>query len=83
MFRLKFLFHFQDSLLFENILCSHYFVNGGFFDSDNHLIDGSEKIRHIPGTIVQGRYDMACPVRTAWDLHKVYIDIFTYMYLSI
>lgn len=57
------------SLQFARIEC-HYFVNGGFFKSDSHLIDGVDKIRHIPGTIVQGRYDMVCPAITAWELHK-------------
>ena len=52
---------------------SHYFVHGGFFKSDSHLLDDVEKIRHIPATIIQGRYDIACPARTAWDLHKVHI----------
>ena len=52
---------------------SHYFVHGGFFKSDSHLLDDVEKIRHIPATIIQDRYDVACPARTAWDLHKVHI----------
>ena len=50
---------------------SHYFLNGGFFESDTHLLDNVAKIRHIPGTIVQGRYDCVCPAETAWLLHKV------------
>ena len=50
---------------------SHYFVNGGWFESDNYLIDNVESIRHIPATIVQGRYDIVTPMKTAWDLHKV------------
>jgi len=50
---------------------SHYFVNGGFFDHDGQLLDNVDKIRHIPCTIVQGRYDVVCPMDTAWELHKV------------
>ena len=29
-----------------------------------------DKIRHIPATIIQGRYDVVCPAKTAYDLHK-------------
>ena len=50
----------------------HYFVNGGFFDSDDHLLRRADRIRDIPGVIVQGRYDMLTPVTTAWDLHKAW-----------
>ena len=56
------------------LLCfvfSHYFVHGGFFQSDSHVLDNVDKIRHIPTTIVQGRYDVICPATTAWQLHKV------------
>ncbi|XP_059152900.1 probable proline iminopeptidase isoform X2 [Physella acuta] len=57
------------ALQFARIEC-HYFVNGGFFKSANQLLDKAENIRHIPGTIVQGRYDVVCPLDTAWKLHK-------------
>jgi len=30
------------------------------------------RIRHIPAVIVQGRYDVVCPMRTAWDLHRAW-----------
>lgn len=53
---------------FARIEC-HYFVNGGFLRSDNELIEKIERIRHIPCVIVQGRYDVVCPMRSAWDLH--------------
>jgi proline iminopeptidase len=33
------------------------------------LLRGVGRIRHIPGVIVQGRYDVVCPMQTAWDLH--------------
>ncbi len=49
---------------------NHYFVNHGFFDSPDQLLDGVDRIRHIPTVIVQGRYDMCCPMTTAWDLHR-------------
>ncbi|GAA0978834.1 MULTISPECIES: prolyl aminopeptidase [Nocardiopsidaceae] len=50
---------------------NHYFVNKGFLEP-NQLVDGAEAIRHIPGVIVQGRYDVCTPVRTAYDLHKAW-----------
>ncbi len=49
---------------------NHYFVNGGFFSHPDQLLDGVDRIRHIPTVIVQGRYDMPCPVTTAWELHR-------------
>ncbi|XP_013409160.1 proline iminopeptidase [Lingula anatina] len=56
-------------LLQYALIESHYLVNGAFLKTETQLLDDVEKIRHIPCTIVQGRYDMCCPVRTAWDLH--------------
>jgi proline iminopeptidase len=50
---------------------NHYFVHGAWFEHDQ-LIRDAHKLRGIPGTIVQGRYDIACPVRTAYDLHKAW-----------
>ncbi|PKU84226.1 proline iminopeptidase isoform X2 [Dendrobium catenatum] len=51
---------------------SHYFFNKGFFPSDSHLLDNIDKIRHIKTIIVQGRYDVCCPMVSAWDLHKAW-----------
>ncbi|XP_068653775.1 proline iminopeptidase-like isoform X2 [Aristolochia californica] len=59
------------SLAFARIE-NHYFVNKGFFPSDSYLLDNIDKIRHIKTVIVQGRYDMCCPVMSAWDLHKAW-----------
>jgi proline iminopeptidase len=56
---------------FARIEC-HYFVNRGFFDSDEQLLRDVPKIRHIPAVIVQGRYDAVCPMRSAWDLHRAW-----------
>jgi proline iminopeptidase len=47
---------------------THYFVNGGFLEHENELLEGVDAIRGIPAVIVQGRYDVVCPPRTAWDL---------------
>lgn len=49
---------------------SHYFVNGGFFDRDAQLLEDAGRIAHLPGVIVQGRYDVICPLETAWALHQ-------------
>jgi len=51
---------------------AHYFVNAGFFKYDGQLIREADKIAHIPGVIVQGRYDVVCPAYTAWELHKAW-----------
>lgn len=50
---------------------NHYFVNGGFFQA-GQLIRDAGRIRHIPGVIVQGRYDVCTPATTAWDLHRAW-----------
>ena len=52
---------------------NHYFVHRGWFD-DGQLIRNAGKLRGIPGVIVHGRYDMACPASTAWDLHRTWPD---------
>jgi proline iminopeptidase len=51
---------------------AHYFVNRGFLDSDDQLLRDVGRIRHLPAVIVQGRYDMVCPMRSAWDLHRAW-----------
>ncbi|KAL0335000.1 UNVERIFIED_CONTAM: Proline iminopeptidase [Sesamum radiatum] len=51
---------------------NHYFVNKGFFPTDSFLLDNVEKIKHINTVIVQGRYDVCCPMMSAWDLHKAW-----------
>ncbi len=56
---------------FARIEC-HYFINRGFFDDENQLLNNIDKIRHIPTVIVQGRYDVVCPMRSAWDLHRAF-----------
>jgi proline iminopeptidase len=49
---------------------NHYFINKGFLDSEDQLIKGIEKIRHIPAKIIQGRYDIVCPMETAYEVYK-------------
>ena len=50
----------------------HYFINNCFFETDNYLLDHVDRIRHIPAVIVHGRYDVVCPVMSAWDLHRAW-----------
>jgi len=61
----------EFALAFARIEC-HYFMNNSFFPTDNYLIENVGKIRHIPGRIVQGRYDVVCPMTSAWDLHRAW-----------
>lgn len=56
---------------FARIEC-HYFVNGGFFESPNQLLENVDAIRSIPAVIVQGRYDVVCPMASAWELHRAW-----------
>jgi proline iminopeptidase len=53
---------------FARIEC-HYFVHGGFLEQDDQLLRDVHRIRRIPAVIVQGRYDVVCPMRSAWHLH--------------
>jgi|TARA_B100001540_G_scaffold214936_1_gene189704 proline iminopeptidase len=68
----KSLHHFENddiADIFARIEC-HYFVNKGFFEYDGWILDQIDIIRKIPSVIVQGRYDVVCPMITAWELHK-------------
>jgi proline iminopeptidase len=58
------------ALAFARIEC-HYFVHDSFLKPDQLLRD-IDQIRHIPGVIIQGRYDVVCPARSAWDLHRAW-----------
>jgi proline iminopeptidase len=58
---------------FARIEC-HYFVNKGFFETENQLLQNCDRIRHLPTVIVQGRYDVVCPMISAWELHQALPD---------
>lgn len=58
------------SLAFARIE-NHYFVHGGWLE-EGQLIRDAGKLAAIPGVIVQGRYDVCTPARTAWDLHRAW-----------
>lgn len=51
---------------------NHYFLNGGFLHVDGQIMTNMERIKHIPGVIVQGRYDMICPPQKAYELHQAW-----------
>ena len=58
--------NFSDS--FARLEC-HYFINNIFLE-ENYILNNITKIKNIPVSIVQGRYDIVCPMRSAWDLKK-------------
>jgi proline iminopeptidase len=51
---------------------NHYFTNNAFFSSDNFLLEQATMLRGIPGVIIHGRYDVVCPLKNAWELHKLW-----------
>jgi proline iminopeptidase len=51
---------------------AHYFVNRGWLETDDQLLRDAGRLRHIPGVIVQGRYDVVCGVESAWALHRAW-----------
>ena len=51
---------------------NHYFVNGGFFEEEGQLLRDAHRIADIPGVIVHGRYDVVCPIQSAFDLKRVW-----------
>jgi proline iminopeptidase len=50
---------------------NHYFVHAGWMD-EGQLLRDAYRLRDIPGTIIHGRYDMPCPAKYAWALHKAW-----------
>lgn len=50
---------------------AHYFRHLAFL-SEDQLIRGVERIRHLPAVIIQGRYDVVCPPQSAWRLHQAW-----------
>lgn len=56
------------AVAFARIEC-HYFINAIFVE-EAYILNHASKIIDIPTTIVQGRYDVVCPPKSAWELHK-------------
>jgi proline iminopeptidase len=65
--------HFSDPYTALSLarIEAHYFVNDAFLE-DNQILRDVGRIRDIPGTIVQGRYDIICPMQSAWELHQAW-----------
>jgi len=61
----------EFAVAFARVEC-HYFINKGFMETDGQLLKNVGKIRHIPTVIVQGRYDVVCPMDSAWALHRAW-----------
>jgi proline iminopeptidase len=51
---------------------AHFFVSRGFFEREDQLLRNVGRVRHIPCVIVQGRYDVVCPMASAWDLARAW-----------
>jgi proline iminopeptidase len=50
---------------------NHFFVHSGWLE-EGQLVRDAFKLADIPGVIIHGRYDMPCPLRYAWALHKAW-----------
>ncbi|ATQ43741.1 prolyl aminopeptidase [Caulobacter mirabilis] len=59
------------AIAFARIEC-HFFANRGFLEEDGWLLKNVDRIRDIPGWIVQGRFDVVTPLESAWALHKAW-----------
>jgi proline iminopeptidase len=59
------------AIRFARIEC-HYFMNRGFFPEEDWILKNIHRIRHIPTVIAQGRYDVVCPMVSAWELSKAW-----------
>lgn len=65
--------HFANpytALSLARIEC-HYFINNSFLQP-NQILRDAHRLAGIPGTIVHGRYDIVCPIKSAWDLHQAW-----------
>lgn len=63
----------QKALPFARIEC-HYFINKAFLPNNNFILDNIYKVKHITTDIVQGRYDIVCPIKSAWELSQKLTD---------
>jgi proline iminopeptidase len=66
--------HFDDddaANVFARIEC-HYFVHDCWLDGPRALLNHVDRLRHLPCVIVQGRYDVVCPMESAWALHRAW-----------
>ncbi len=56
---------------FARIEC-HYFMHGAWLDAPRDLLANVDVVRRVPAVIIQGRYDVVCPMETAWALHRAW-----------
>lgn len=61
----------EFAIKFARIEC-HYFMNQGFFESEDWILKNVDRIRSIPAVIVQGRYDVVCPMVSAFELNRAW-----------
>ncbi len=54
---------------------NHYFINAGFLETNGQILQQMDRIAHIPGHIIQGRYDMICPPESAWKLAELWPSV--------
>jgi len=65
--------HFSDPFTALSLarIEAHYFMNNAFLEN-NQILRDAHRLNQIPGTIVQGRYDMICPMESAWELYQAW-----------
>jgi proline iminopeptidase len=49
----------------------HYFTHHAYL-RPNQLLDDAARLASIPGVIIHGRYDLICPLRSAWELAQAW-----------
>jgi proline iminopeptidase len=67
--------HFSDphnALSLARIEC-HYFMHDSFLE-ENQILRDTDRLQGIPGIIIQGRFDVVCPMQSAWELHQAWPD---------
>jgi proline iminopeptidase len=69
----KLLQHFCNPHVALSLACieSHYFTNNAFLQP-NQLLENAHRLSDIPGVIIQGRYDLICPMESAWELQQAW-----------
>jgi proline iminopeptidase len=63
----------HNALSLARIEC-HYFQNNSFLQP-NQILNNIGELAEVPGVIVQGRYDVVCPMQSAWDLYKAWDQV--------
>jgi proline iminopeptidase len=59
----------EFAVAFARIEC-HYFINQCFLETENYILENTDKIKNIPCFIAHGRYDVICLPEQAWELHS-------------